>query len=343
MYSKFFKTISLALVLIIALSACHTTTPQSVGTVGETDISAGIYLMYQFNAYSRAVNLLEDANDDVFTATIEDKTGEQYINDELLLSLQRYAWIEQNSPEDLFTDEEIASTSQSAAFNYSYLAETYSANGIGEQTYVDYYLIETKFERLLSEYTEQESENISDEQAMDYMNETYKKISTLTFPDAKADGTALSDEELAQIQGVAEDLVDDLKTGTMDEEGREALDAAAEIAGIEITDELVSQYITSNFVTSESVELYYSADDAEQILAASEGDSMLSSTQSPIAVYHFVPNFEDEEEFTTTYRDSIVSEIAFDNFSALIDEESAQFEIALDESARNTYSAKNIV
>ncbi len=342
MFNKLIKTASLALVLIIALSACHRTTPQSVGTISETEIPAGIYLMYQYNAYSMATNLLEDENDNVFTATIEGKTGQEYIEEELLKSLQRYVWVVENSTPDMLTEEEIASTTQSAMFNYSYLSESYSANGIGEQSYVDYYLIETKFEKLLSDYTEEEGESISDEQAMNYMNETYKNLSTLIFPSAKADGTALSDEELAQIEDIASTLVKDLDGGTMEEEGRAALEEAAQIAGIEITDELSAQYISTNFITEESASIYYSEQDAQMLLEASEGDAMLSKEQSPVVVYQMVPNFADEEEFEATYKSSIVGEIIFDIFTALIDEESASFEVNLNQSALDAYSAKNI-
>ena len=44
----------LALALALTAAGCHTSTPDAVGTVGGVEISSGLYLLAQFDAYQSA-------------------------------------------------------------------------------------------------------------------------------------------------------------------------------------------------------------------------------------------------------------------------------------------------
>ncbi len=341
MINKLFKSVSLALVLVLALSACHTQTPQTVGTINDTQISAGIFLIHQLRVYDSAVVLAGE--EELSSATIEGQTGTDYVKNETIAELQRYVWIEQNAGEDLLTADEIAQTEEYAAMNYSYATTYYADNGIGEETYIEYSLTEAKYNAMLADYTEENSEDITNELAQEYMQETYKNLSSLVFPGVKADGSELSAEEEAEIQAIASELVSDLSAGgTMEEEGKEALEKAAEIAGIEITDDLLSQYNNTSFITEESANSYYSEEEATLFMQASEGDAMLSPTSEAVVVYQIVPNFADDEEFETNYLSSIVNEMIYNDFDEIISTESATYTVSLDDNALSAYSTNNI-
>ncbi len=344
MFKKYVKLICTVLVLALSFSACHIKTPDTVGTIDGKEISAGIYLLHQLDAYNAADSIVGADTDNLLSATVEGKTGAQYIEDETLTALRRYIWIENNAPEDLLSAEELAQSIENASFNYEYLQEAYSANGIGQNSYETYYLTDAKFNALYTQYSEEEGEGISVDDAMDYMNEVYKNLNTLVFPGVNADGSDLTDEQTQSIAQIANDLIEDLQNGgAMDEEGKAALEEAAEIAGIEVSDDLMTQYNTTALITDESAELYYSDEEAQLFQSASEGDVMLSPSQDVIAVYQFIPNFEDEDEFETSYYDAIISEITYDMFNEKIETESLEYVINFDESAISTYSAKNIV
>ena len=52
-----------ALALAVGLVGCSLSTPDSVGTIGEVDISSGLYLLAQFDAYQTAADLASDDQD----------------------------------------------------------------------------------------------------------------------------------------------------------------------------------------------------------------------------------------------------------------------------------------
>ena len=72
-----------ALALAVGLVGCSLSTPDSVGTIGEVDISSGLYLLAQFDAYQTAADLASDDQDATkvssflkATITVDDTTGE---------------------------------------------------------------------------------------------------------------------------------------------------------------------------------------------------------------------------------------------------------------------------
>ena len=52
-----------ALALAVGLVGCSLSTPDSVGTIGNVDISSGLYLLAQFDAYQTAADLASDDQD----------------------------------------------------------------------------------------------------------------------------------------------------------------------------------------------------------------------------------------------------------------------------------------
>ena len=47
-------TLATVLALCISLAGCTISTPDTVGTVGDQEISSGLYLLAQFDAYQQA-------------------------------------------------------------------------------------------------------------------------------------------------------------------------------------------------------------------------------------------------------------------------------------------------
>ena len=46
-----------ALALTVGLAGCVLSTPDTVGTIGDVEISSGLYLLAQFDAYQKAADL----------------------------------------------------------------------------------------------------------------------------------------------------------------------------------------------------------------------------------------------------------------------------------------------
>lgn len=81
---KKFIALVCALALAVGLVGCSLSTPDSVGTIGNVDISSGLYLLAQFDAYQTAADLASDDQDAAkvssflkATITVDDATGDR--------------------------------------------------------------------------------------------------------------------------------------------------------------------------------------------------------------------------------------------------------------------------
>ena len=91
---KKFTGLLLCAALALSMAACKFTTPAVVMTVEGEDIPAGLYLMYQYQAYSSAKSKLEDKSAKVLKSEIEGVKAEEWIHNETVASAKRYVWVE---------------------------------------------------------------------------------------------------------------------------------------------------------------------------------------------------------------------------------------------------------
>ena len=133
-----------ALALILSLAGCVISTPDTVGTIGDMEITSGLYLLAQYNAYQSAANLASSdqdaANVKSFlkeTITTDPDSGEtatvsDYIADQTQKNLDLYAAVESRFDElggQLTEDEEKQADSYASQLMDQY-GDTYKANGI---------------------------------------------------------------------------------------------------------------------------------------------------------------------------------------------------------------------
>ena len=142
---KAFSALAPVLALCLALAGCHISTPDTVGTVGETEITSGLYLLAQFDAYQQAAQLAgtdQDYNDVKSflkeTITLDEETGEtalvsDYVAEKTMETLRFYAAVEERF-EELGGELTEAQTAQADAYAQQLLdnyGTIYAANGIG--------------------------------------------------------------------------------------------------------------------------------------------------------------------------------------------------------------------
>ena len=147
-----------ALALVVSLAGCVISTPDTVGSLGDYEISSGLYLLAQYDAYQKAADLASSdqdaANVKAFlkqTITVDSDSGEtatvsDYVARKTLENLQTYAAIELRFDElggQLTAEEEQQADSYAQQLMDQY-GDTYKANGIGlENNMVElaYYVI----------------------------------------------------------------------------------------------------------------------------------------------------------------------------------------------------------
>ena len=145
-----------AISLAFSLTGCLFSTPDSVGTIGTVDITSGLYLLAQYDAYQKAADLASSEQDaaDVKaflkqTITVDADSGEtatvsDYVSQKTMENLETYAAIETRFEElgGQLTEEEEAQADSYASQLMEQYGDTYKANGIGLNTV-------QRFERIL--------------------------------------------------------------------------------------------------------------------------------------------------------------------------------------------------
>lgn len=153
-----------ALVMIFSLASCGLSTPDTVGKVGDFEVSSGLYLLAQFSAYQQAAQLAGKDQDttDVkaflkATITTDADTGDtavvqDYVADKTLETLRTFAAIDARFAE---LGGELTAEQTQVADNYvqqlmDQYGSTYTANGIGLETLKAFERIQLKHTLLLT-------------------------------------------------------------------------------------------------------------------------------------------------------------------------------------------------
>ena len=183
-----------ALVMIFSLASCGLSTPDTVGKVGDFEVSSGLYLLAQFSAYQQAAQLAgkdQDTTDvKAFlkeTITTDADTGEtavvqDYVADKTLETLRTFAAIDARFAE---LGGELTAEQTQVADNYAQqlmdqYGSTYTANGIGLETLKAFERIQLKHTLLLTLVYGPDGESPVDDS--DLTAEDYNAEGLLNYP-----------------------------------------------------------------------------------------------------------------------------------------------------------------
>ena len=150
-----------AFAMTFSLAGCVFSTPDSVGSIGTVDITSGLYLLAQYNAYQNAADRASSDQDATNvkaflkqTITVDSDTGEtavvsDYVSQKTLETLETYAAVETRFEElgGQLTEAEESQADSYASQLMDQYGDTYKANGIGLATL-------QRFERILIKSTD---------------------------------------------------------------------------------------------------------------------------------------------------------------------------------------------
>ena len=150
-----------AAALAFGLAGCVLSTPDTVGSIGNVEISSGLYLLAQYNAYQSAAKLASSEQDSTNvksflkeTITTDADSGEtaavsDYVAQKTQENLELYAAVEARFDElgGQLTEAEEAQADSYASQLMDQYGDTYKANGIGLETL-------QRFERILLKSTD---------------------------------------------------------------------------------------------------------------------------------------------------------------------------------------------
>ena len=340
---------ALCAVLAFSLTACKFSTPATVMTVDGVEIPAGVYLAYQRQAYLNAQSLREDTKIAVLKSSIEGMKAADWIHAETVDSIRQYLWVERAFEASglAFTQEEIDTAEQWIDTIWSYNGALMEENGIGLQSYRQVYWNSEKYSKLLEAYCEGPDGQITETEAKQYMQETYSRIRRLILPATDANSAALTPEKQAELDALADDLVERLNAGEkLDEIAEEALKQACEICGREYTEDSLSTDLGAFFISEETTG--FEEDFVPTVMAASVGDAGVyrngaaSEGVSQPVVYQKIDNYEDDADFTDNYYESLKNAIASEAFSENMEAELEAYSVQEDGFAVWSYRPSNI-
>ena len=137
-----------ALALTVSLVGCALSTPDTVGKIGDFEVTSGLYLLAQYDAYQQAAQLADSEQDTSkvksflkATITTDADTGEtavvkDYVAQKTLETLQTLAAVDARFAElggELTEEQKSAADSYAQQLMDNY-GDTYTANGIGLET-----------------------------------------------------------------------------------------------------------------------------------------------------------------------------------------------------------------
>lgn len=211
-----------ALALVFSLTGCVFSTPDTVGSIGGYEISSGLYLLAQYDAFQQAVDLASSEQDTSNvksflkeTITPEDGnaiTVSDFVAQTTLKNLENYAAIELRFDElggQLTAEEEQQADSYASQLMDQY-GDTYKANGIGLETIQKFERILLKSNDLLTLVYGPDGETaLSDEELTSHLQLNMVELAYYVIPLYNSSTFAFAtDDQKAEMLSLAQAAVD---------------------------------------------------------------------------------------------------------------------------------------
>lgn len=330
-------------VLCLSLAGCVISAPQTVLTVDGEAVPAGLYLSYQYSAYTEAVSKLS-SNEELEDATIEDVPAGEWVHTRTIELIRRHVYVERAfEAQGLSIPEDEAASAQSTADQY-YEAneELIAANGIGKESYRTFYMNQVKYSALLEAYLEEHRSGVQLDEAKEYMDSTYAHIYQLTLPSTDTSYQLLDEDAAAALMDAANEAIDRMEAEgvTLDEVADEVLEEVLPLSGREYTDSSVSEYLSERYVSEDST--LYGKDFSLAMLDAAVGSCGLYTASTSPVLYEKLPNYETDEQFEDEHFAAIADEINAAAFEEEVTQQAGALSLEEDAAAVRTYSVHNI-
>ena len=344
-----------ALALCFSLAGCTISTPDTVGTIGGQEISSGLYLLAQFDAYQQAAQLAGEDQDPsnvgsflgqtITTEDGESVTVRDFVADATLEDLRRYVAVEDRFAQlggELDPDAAAQADSYADQLLENY-GDLYAANGIGEQTLRSYEHNLFKQAALVDLIYGAEGETpLTDEQLTDHLENEMLYIRYTTVPLYNLSTFAFADEEqTAQMLDLAGQAIADSTPAAFDDAVIAALPDIYAVLGTEITAEEAADQMNNSFISLSEMQGSFSEEDTQTLMQLGFGQTAAveyGGTSLLIAMR--------QDPLETLTLDTVRSTVLSDLGTTLVTQDIAQageaLEVSLDSSATAKLPARKI-
>ena len=186
-----------ALALVFSLVGCTISAPDTVGSIGDFEITSGMYLLAQYGAYQQAAQLAgtdQDTTDvKAFlkeTITTDSDSGESavvsdYVAQQTQQTLETLAAVDARFKAlgGELTDEQIATADRYAQQMMDQYGDTYTANGIGLETIKAYERLQVEHTALLDMVYGPDGETpVEDDELTSHLDDSMYEICYISIP-----------------------------------------------------------------------------------------------------------------------------------------------------------------
>ena len=356
-----------ALALILSLAGCVISTPDTVGTIGDMEITSGLYLLAQYNAYQSAANLASSdqdaANVKSFlkeTITTDPDSGEtatvsDYVADQTQKNLELYAAVESRFDElgGQLTEAEESQADSYASQLMDQYADTYKANGIGLETLKRFERILLKSNDLLELVYGQNGETpVSDADLTSHLETSMYELAYYTVPLYNTSTYAFADDDQkAEMLSLAQAAVDSYNATAPDDAAAQfaAFNAAASnaLSGIyAVLDSTVPADSTTSLQTellgSSTLDSTFTAEGSADAIRALHCGDAVAAQYSSLSLIMAVRLDPLDGSSLDAVRSQVLSDLKSDELADALAAYGASMEHHLDAPAMNKLPASKI-
>ncbi len=372
-----------ALTLCFSLAACNVSTPATVGTIGDVEITAGVYLISQFQAYQtvlgyantaqssmtvsnflkETVYIAEDGTAAPEPAEGEEQTGEArsvraFVESETLANLQYYAAIETMFDEfgGVLTAEQIATADSYAEQLWEYYGALYEANGIGLTSLKTYQYSSMKSSALLTLiYGTEGTEPVSDSNLTAFLEDEMVYGTYLSVPLYNtSDFTFADSDQQTEIVAALQVVADAFNSSAADAAEGEAssiflaaleadVTAAYDVMGSTFDVATLADSVVSDLYGYTTLADYFEEDTLSMITALEYNQATVFLADYTSAMIFMRADPLQEGYTLAQLRDTILLEMQGDVLIALIEENGATLANGLDSDAMAKFPATKVV
>ncbi len=335
----------LAGALCVGLTGCIGNFYENVANVDGREISAGLYLNMQYDAFAEGKTLVEDSEKDPFKQTVEDQKFSDWLSARTEEKLREFVAIERLCAEnEVVLSEENRSYLEQMASYWDMSAETFEKNGIGYDTLMltltNGMLKSELFKHLYAADSELAPPA---EEIRKLYEEQFGQIEYVMLP-YKTSGDTPQDKE-AEVTAIAEEMKTRMENGEdYDTVAAEGLKQVYELLGREYTEDTASSALSTSYIEFAGGEddEYYPPEFRTQLQSMEMGAYGVHKMGSLILVYRRVPNFADDTAYEEA-RDNVVTSLYEDDFDAYLKGIYDAYPVSWEPGARFYFSPKKIV
>lgn len=356
-----------ALALILSLAGCVISTPDTVGTIGDVEITSGLYLLAQYNAYQSAANLASSdqdaANVKSFlkeTITTDPDSGEtatvsDYIADQTQKNLDLYAAVESRFDElgGQLTEAEESQADSYASQLMDQYADTYKTNGIGLETLKRFERILLKSNDLLELVYGQNGETpVSDTDLTSHLETSMYELAYYAIPLYNTSTYAFADDDQkAEMLSLAQAAVDSYNATAPDDAAAQfaAFNAAASnaLSGIyAVLDSTVPDDSTTSLQTellgNSTLDSTFTAEGSADAIRALHCGDAVAVQYSSLSLIMAVRLDPLDGSSLDAVRSQVLSDLKSDELADALADYGASMEHHLDAPAMNKLPASKI-